>query len=388
MPKDATPAESESSKRTEGFEVAFLPWLAWKRKIAVGPVISSPCELQNLGEPPVREYLSRYFPRYVEVDGSPIGILVLAEHAGVTGFRYHTDQERLALKRAADALAFSAITHAWMVRVAHDNDVPVPSSDSFQLMFQRFAAGSNFVGVTAGRAIHGWPLDEVMFTRPWAASAVFGRPDTHALEALGNLLVKPEGIAADFVERVWRSIEWFRLAHLDGADQTDEAKLVGIATAFESLFDLPEGGKQEEFAKRVESLVRDPDMGRDMRIRRSGKTLDLSLAGCWAWDFYELRSRLVHGDAVPLTVFNAASGIPHLAVADLVMRECLLRELFHYGCFGSDIRQAAEELNQHFAGIPQGPEPFDAVEYCLDWHLEFSRVHRVLGWSTPQTGSS
>ena len=388
MPKDGTPAEIESSKRTEGFEVAFLPWLGWKHKIAVGPVISSPCEVQNLGELPVREYLSRYFPRYVEVDGSPIEILVLAEHAGITGFRYHTDQERLALKRAAAALAFSAITHAWMVRVAHDNDVPVPSSDSFQLMFQRFAAGSNFVGVTAGRTTHGWFLDQVMFTRPWAASAVCGRPDADALEALGNLLVKPEGIAADFVERVWRSIEWFRLAHLDGADQTDEAKLVGLATAFESLFDLPEGGKQGEFAKRVESLVRDPDMRSDTRIRRSGKTINLSLAGCWAWDLYELRSRLVHGDAIPSTAFNAAAGIPHLVVADLVMRECILRQLFQYGCFGADIHQAAAKLNQILAGFPQGPKPFDAVEYWLDWHLEFSRVHRALGWSTPQTGSS
>ena len=109
MPKDDTSAESESSKRTEGFEVAFLPWLGWKRKIAVGPVIFSPCELETLGEPAVREYLSRYFPRYVEVDGSPIEILVLPEHAGVTGFRYHTNPDRLALKRAAAGLAVSVI---------------------------------------------------------------------------------------------------------------------------------------------------------------------------------------------------------------------------------------------------------------------------------------
>jgi len=303
------------------------------------------------------------------------------------GATAHTAAERLNLVRAVGVLSFSTITHAWVVRIAHQNDVPVPSGDSFQLIFQRFRRGSNFVGVEAGRTMHGWPLEEVMFTRPWAASSVFGGPDRYLVEALGNLLLGPTGFTADFVERVWRSLEWFRLAHLDGADQTDEAKLVAVATSFESLFDLPMSGKQVEFAKRVEGLVRDPDMGRDTRIRRSGKTLDLSLAGCWAWDFYELRSRLVHGDAIPSTAFNAASGTPHLVIADLVMRECILRELFQYGCFGSDIRQAAVKLNQHLAGIPQGPEPFDAVEFWLDWHLRFSRLHRALGWSTPQTGS-
>lgn len=387
MTEAETIVEPAGLNPEEGFEVGFLPWLGVERSMTVGPVTFSPFDLESVAEPPVREYLGRYFPRYVEVDGDLIRVIVLARHIGVTDFRYHSEPERLDLRRAAAALALSGITEAWVVRIVHRNEIPVPSADSFQLIFQRFTADSKFIGVTAGRSLHGWPLDKVMFTRPWAASPVFGRADRHLLEALGTLLLKPGGLAPDLVERVWRSLEWFRLAHLDGADQTDEAKLVAMVTAFESLFGLAISGKQEAFAKSVEGLVTDPEMGCGARVRRSGSTIDLSLAGCWAWDLYELRSRLVHGDAVPAHAFNTAHGTPHLVVADLVLRECLLRELFQLGCFGADLRHAAEKLDRALAlaGIPEGPEPFDALEWAFDLHLQFGRIHNELGWSKPET---
>lgn len=315
---------------TEGFEVAFLPWLGWEREIAVGPVRLLSFRLEDVTDPMVREYLARYFPRYTEVDGSPLRNLVFARQEGVGGFRYHTDAERITLRRAAAIVAFSAITEAWAVRIVHHNEIPVPSADSFQLLFQCFAAGSNFVDVKAGRAHHTWPIDEVMFTRPWAASAVFGGPDPHSVEALSKLLQDPGDIAPDFVQRVWQAVEWFRLAHLDGAEQSDEAKLVTMAIAFESLLALPDFGKQVEFATNVQTLVRDNEMGRGVRVKRSGEQLGLSLSGCWAWDFYEVRSRLVHGDAVPSSALVEVSGMPYLVVADLVFRECLL-PLCQYG---------------------------------------------------------
>lgn len=373
--------EPEGAGVTEGFEVAFLPWLGLQQTVTVGPVTFSPFEPGSVAEPSIRDYLSRYFPRYVEVDGEPVRVIVVARHTGVTGFRYHTQPERLDLMRAASALSFSGIAEALTVRIVHHNEVPVPSADAFQLLFQRFTAGSKFVEVVAGRTRYHWPVDEVMFTRPWAASPVFGDADQRSLDAFGTLLVRPGAFDPDFVERVWRSLEWFRLAHLDGADQTDEAKAVAAATAFESLFGLQENDKQVEFAKRVETLVCDPEMDRDVRVRPKGKKLQLSLAGCWAWDFYELRSRLVHGDAVPAHALNSTSGTSHLVVADLVLRECLLRELFQCGCFGADLRNAATMLGRALAGIPEGPEPFDALEWVVDWHLKFQKIHGELGWS-------
>lgn len=377
--------EPEGAGVTEWFEVAFLPWLGLQRTITVGPVTFSPFELGSVVKPSTRDYLSRYFPRYVEVDGEPVRVIVVARHTGVTGFRYHTQPERLDLMRAASALSFSGIAEALTVRIVHHNEVPVPSADAFQLLFQRFMADSKFVEVVAGRTRYHCPVDEVMFTRPWAASSVFVGVDQSLLEAFGTLLARPGTFEPDFVERVWRSLEWFRLTHLDGADQTNEAKAIAAATAFESLFGLQERDKQAEFAKRVETSVCDSEMGRDVRVTRKGKKLELSLAGCWAWDFYELRCRLVHGDAVPAHAFNSISGIPHLVVADLVLRECLLRELFQRNCFGVDLCDAATKLDRVFAEIPEDPEPFDALEWVVDWRLQFQQIHRELGWSKSPT---
>ncbi len=375
--------QAEQEEAVAGYEVAFLPWLGINGEIAVGRVTISPFEPGAVTEPAVRDYLNRYFPRYMEVDATPVEVILVSKYPSVENFRYHTDLERRILARAAASLAVFAITAAWVIRLVYKNEVPVPSADSFQLLFQRFTAESDFVGVNTGRGFDTWPLDEVMFTRPWASSSVLWNPDAYMLEALGTLLVRPEEMDANFVERVWRSIEWFRLAHLDGADQTDEAKLIGMATAFESLFDLPESGKQEEFARKIERLVFDTRMRRSGRLRRSGQRLDLSLAGCWGWDFYEIRSRLVHGDQVPAADFATASGIPHLVVADLVFRECILRQLFELRCFGDEIRQAAATFEGTLEGVPEGPEPFDSLEWAVNMHLQFDRTHEEFGWSEP-----
>jgi hypothetical protein len=42
-------------------------------------------------------------------------------------------------------------------------------------------------------------------------------------------------------------------------------------------------------------------------------------------------------------------------------------------------------LDRAVAEIPEGPEPFDALEWVLDGHLQFQQIHRELGWSKSPT---
>ena len=210
---------------------------------------------------------------------------------------------------------------------------------------------------------------------------MLGQADRYPLQGLGSLLEKPDAASTEFVERVWRSLELFRLAHLDEAHQTDDAKVVAMATAFESFFGLPDRGKQGEFAGKVGQLIPDGEMQHGIRKTLKGKTINLSVPGCWAWDFYDLRSRLVHGDSVLPAAFTDPSGYPHLVVADLVFRECMLRELFTLGCFGADMRQAAADVDKALAAIPSGSKPFDALEWIVNDRLHFRRIHQKLAWS-------
>ncbi|MFQ5944248.1 MAG: hypothetical protein ACE5JF_11910 [Anaerolineales bacterium] len=374
-------AEGLEPAPAAGFEIAFLPWLGMNREMTAGPVAFSPLQVQAVQDPEVREYLDRYLPRYREVDGGPVELVVVARHEGVTGFRYHTANEQIDLIRATSVLALAMIAKAQILRTLHNNQRPAPNADSFQLIFQRFTARSDYVGVTAGRWTHTWPLDQVNFTRPWTAVAVHGDEDSHLLEAMGNLLRGRCEVRPELANRIWRSVEWFRLAHLDGAEQPDATKLMTMATAFESLLDLPDFDKQAEFANRIQGLVYDNHIRRDVRRRRSGRELDLSLAGCWAWDFYGIRSRLIHGEEVPGADFRIATGAPHLLAADLVFRECLLRQLFELVCFGAEIHESAGIMERAVADFPEGPEPFDPLEWAINNHLQFDRIHEALGWS-------
>jgi len=65
-----------------------------------------------------------------------------------------------------------------------------------------------------------------------------------------------------------------------------------MATAFE----FPRNEKRKHFVEHMERENRTPEFRTDTRTDNSGKTHTLSLVGCWAWDFYELRSRIVHGE--------------------------------------------------------------------------------------------
>ncbi len=381
MNQDLATANAEGLEPAAGFEIAFLPWLGMNRGTTVGSVTFSPLQVQAVQDPVVREYLARYLPRYREVDGGPVELVVGARHEGVTGFRHHAPNEQSDLIRGTSVLALAMIAKTQVLQTLYRNQLPAPSTDSFQLIFQRFTAGSNFVGVSAGRWTHGWPLDQVTFTRPWAAVASTGDYDRHLLEALGNLLLGRCEVRPELVNRIWRSLEWFRLAHLDGSEQPDATKLITMATAFESLLDLPDRDKQAVFANRIQRFVYDNHMRRDVRRRRSGGDLDLTLAGCWAWDFYGIRSRLVHGDEVPGGDFRIATGTPHLLVADLVVRECLLRHLLELGCFGADIHESAGRMERAIGDLPEGPEPFDPFKWAINHHLEFDRIHEALGWS-------
>jgi hypothetical protein len=197
MNQDDAALNAEGPEPAAGFEIAFLPWLGINRETTVGTVTFSPLQVQAVQDPVVREYLDRYLPRYREVDGGSVELVVVARHEGVTGFRYHKANEQVDLIRATSVLALAMIAKAQILRTLHNNHLPAPSADSFQLIFQRFTARSDYVGVTAGRWTHTWPLDQVNFTRPWTAVAVHGDDDSHLLEAMGNLLrgrceVRPE----------------------------------------------------------------------------------------------------------------------------------------------------------------------------------------------------
>lgn len=158
------------------------------------------------------------------------------------------------------------------------------------------------------------------------------------------------------------------------------SRAVMVATAFEILLEFPPQGKRRHFVEYVEREVAEPGCRRGARTHENGRVYDLSLAGCWAWDFYNLRSRIVHGDPVQAQDLIFREWITHLIVADLVFLLCMRSLLFELRVLGDSLRRDAAELRD-IAG---------AKDPVADWERQLARshfghrdVHRTLGWSEP-----
>jgi hypothetical protein len=203
---------------------------------------------------------------------------------------------------------------------------------------------------------------------------MLGTPDSNLLQGLGKCL-SPQ-FSGDVRERIFRSLEWFRMAHMEGNEVSAFSKIVMMATAFEIFLQFPREGKRRHFVNFMEIRIASSKFNKDVRTSENRKSFNLSLAGCWAWDFYELRSRIIHGDQVADEELRYRNWLTHLIVADLVFLECVKRELFEQQCIGDDIRKCANEWDDAF---PEN-QTDTSTEQLARWFLGFDDVHKALGW--------
>lgn len=109
------------------------------------------------------------------------------------------------------------------------------------------------------------------------------------------------------------ALEWYNQSFLKYSLHNVTGRLVDIATAFETLFQLPRHNKTDEFRKRI----------REYLGVKENSILDI-----WAKDFYSnVRSETVHkGKPVSYQFKHPEADVPHLSflwTAQRVFRECL-----------------------------------------------------------------
>lgn len=287
-----------------------------------------------------------------------------------------TKAECQELINTVDILIFATIAPQAVRAVCANNDSwGPPSADVFELVTQSFRVGSREIAVQAGSCLStGDEIGEITFPKPWATGGMFGSPDEELVKGLGKCF-SPQ-FPKDVTERIFRSLEWFRLAHIEGGQVSVLSKLVMMATAFEVLLQFPTKEKRKYFVEYTKSHIASDEFLRDNRSTKEDKVLNFDLAGCWVWDFYNLRSRIVHGDSVSPDDLIYRDWITHLIVADLVYCECLKRKLFIHNCIGNSVYSCAKEFDKVLSDQPQGT----SVELLTRSLLGFNSVHRALGW--------
>jgi len=256
-------------------QVSFLPWIEVSTPLTVGSVNFWPFPAEaklRIKDQKIRNHLAKCFRSYVDYEGHPLQTLAVCSYGNID-FHILSTQEKQDLRRTVDALLFAHIVPQTKAAVCANNSTMGPaSSNVFELMTQNFQLDSDDIAVRAGSVLSGgWKIGNIVFLKPWATGGMLGTPDSGLLEGLGKCL-SPH-FSGDIRERLFRSLEWFRMAHIDGDEVSTLSKMAMMETAFEILLQFPRIGKRRHFVNFIETRIASSEFNKDVRtnkmVRRS-----------------------------------------------------------------------------------------------------------------------
>ena len=378
--------DQRDRNQNDRIAVCIMPWAGLQREVKIGPVRFWPWDENGVADHGVREQLNHYFNCFVDRYGKRVETITVCSH-GEPDFRILNNfDEYNEIRSAVDILIFSAICPQTKIGVCSNNQsVGPPTADRYQsISLVMKPPNDNTIVIHTGSLTSCDQMDKVHISEPWSVGGSFGiNPDVEFISAFDKVFSNE--FPSDVRERIFRSLEFFRIAHTEAdlglnqpAGTASLAKLVMMATAFEILLEFPEFSKSSCFAKKVENTIKTDEFLMEEKTNSKNKLIKLSKAGWWAWDFYKLRNRIVHGDKIEPEELFYKNWITYTIVADLVFWEFIKRELYERGYLGERVRKWTKEFE------PVTDASSGALEDVFaQWILGFEDVHRALGWIPP-----
>ena len=374
--------------RENEFTIYFLPWAGTviKKAIKIGPVTFWPYfseSNQRINNTKLRSYLDKFFKSYVDLQGKPVDTIVICSFDNKL-FCQLTKSESNKLKEAINSLTFITIAPE-VVSWICNNDLPPPASNVFELLTFYSSPKKEYITVkkSANASNSGLKIENLTFSRPLEASGKVWKLSKELIDGFNKCF--STRLPQNERERLFRSLEWFKLAHVEGDQISDFSRTVMMVTAFEILFDFSEKdhNKSGKLAECIEKCIvaesSDPEQfikeTHDIDDKKRSHRATYTLAGWWAWNFYKIRDKIVHGDLVSSSDLQYKGLFSQLVVADLVFWECIKHELFKYKCIGDKVRSSLKKINKTDSNESKKIEAI-IIEYALG----FDRVHETLGW--------
>jgi hypothetical protein len=366
--------------------ISFLPWAELGKSIKLGPITFWPYfgeDNQNkIADPEIKAYLNKLLNLFVDFyKGKPVKTITICSYNNKHLYKL-TDSVYETLRFAVDILIFTSIAPARKTIVSninHSGGWAPPTADIFELYSFPLpnSLKDDFVAFRAGNSINLFKIGDFNFHKPFATGGIFSGPDEELIAGFDRCFSDdfPENIR----ERILRSLEWFRLAHVEGADVSALSKVVMMATAFEILLKFPKNSSEKKnyFTNYIKEHIASENFIKENR-KIYNKNYEKTLAEFWAWDFYNLRSSIVHGDNVSYKVLIYKNSLSHLIVADLVFLECMMQVLLDHECISNNIRSLKEKC----AELLLNNKPEDNIKKSLaaKWFWDADDVHKALGW--------
>jgi len=215
-------------------QISFLLWTGLKQELRIGPIIFWPFSKakDKIHDERMLNHLTKYFRSYVDHQGNPVDTITICSHKNID-FRNLNNEEYNDLRNAVNVLIFCTIAPQTKIAVCNNNkSMGPPSAEVFQLITQNFKPGDDHIAVCAGSVLSGgWKIGEITFSKPWSTGGSFGASDTELVKGF-NKVFEPT-FSLDIRERLFRSLEWFRLAHVESDEVSPLSKVIMMATAFE-----------------------------------------------------------------------------------------------------------------------------------------------------------
>lgn len=284
-----------------------------------------------------RDYLDQYFGLFVRNDNRPEERLAILSESNGNPFPEEDSFRKSELRRLATALMA-----CYLFRLPRDGDQgwAACSSDNFVAFHQQFEPTGRGDGVAFDygsyirvRVMGNW--DHIRFTTPQHVPEPMGSAvNEELLDVLGGL-VRDDRPA---IERIFRALDWLQPAFAK-FDISYQGRIVAMCTAFEILLDFPDFGKAQHFSQRLNQLIPRHRLTTSTRMWQNRNITDNDV-GWWCRSFYDLRSRIVHGEPIPPADFYHTPGREHLRIALFLLEECVRGSFVEEGRISEDDRMA------------------------------------------------
>jgi hypothetical protein len=288
-----------------------------------------------------------------------------------------TEEEICTIQTAVHCIGFADIANRTVEAViANSQFQGPPSSDKYQL-HRHFLDSNDFVIFHLGGMSKVYQLGKLKIHRP-----------PHLIDGLTGssfgLVEQFEKMRTlhptDQTRRLFQAVQWFFLSHTNAPEVSELSKLVMKATSLESLLSRGNSGKLE-MAIRLDRKLSTSGMeikSVDIPAGRHSpaRTINMSKLAHWFFEFYDLRSRIVHGLTLPHglgAIESKVSWVDHSIAADIAIWSLVTHRLL--------------ELNQLILRTLSEEEKQVLKVRNAEFQKQFERVFSALGWLQAQNAA-
>jgi hypothetical protein len=332
----------KTTKKTKlkQLQFTFLPHISIKDDLKIGEVILWSFYKKKdeyIKNQLIKSQIEQYLKRYVDNLGKhdPLKNITIVSYKFTNNFKPLTKIQARKIRDIVTILCFSTIIK--------NNNWLAFSSDDFQLVRQNFIPGDDGITPSSGsfitRKVGGLKIEEVLFITPFYVSQGWDiNYDEKILKGLEKLYKDKK--SKEFYKRVINSLEWVLYAYTNVDNFNYLSRIVMMATAFEILLN---GFRDRfEFMKKIKQLTcnsydtKKMKSTREIYYKNKRQRKSFSFKEWWAYEFYDLRSKIVHGEQIRSNYLKNRKGKEYFLLSVKFFLECLKKLLSQHNYYDYD----------------------------------------------------